>query len=62
MALVIACGLCIVHRTRIRRIYNNTTVIVESLWAVWRALSREIMLAKRRTAIKRGTLIKFCTQ
>jgi hypothetical protein len=62
MALVIACGLWIVHRARIRRIYNNTVVTVESLWAEWRALLREIVFAKRRTAIERGTLTKFCAR
>jgi hypothetical protein len=60
MALVTACDLWVVHRARIRRIYNNIAVTVESLWAEWRALLREIMLAKRRTAIERGTLTKFC--
>jgi hypothetical protein len=62
MALVTACGLWIVHRARIRRIYNNTAMTVESLWAEWRALLREIVFAKRRTAIERGTLTKFCAR
>jgi hypothetical protein len=62
MALVTACGLWIVHRARIRRIYNNTAVTVESLWTEWRALLREIVLTKRRTTIERGTLTKFCAQ
>jgi hypothetical protein len=62
MALATACGLWVVHRARIRRIYNNTVVIIESLWAEWRALLREIVLAKRRTAIERGTLTKFCAR
>jgi hypothetical protein len=62
MALVIACGLWIVHRARIRCIYNNTAVTVESLWAEWRALLREIVFAKRHTVIERGTLTKFCAQ
>jgi hypothetical protein len=62
MALVTACGLWIIHRTRIRRIYNNTAVTVGSLWAEWRALLREIMFAKRRTAMKCGTLTKFCAR
>jgi hypothetical protein len=56
------CGLWIVHRARIRRIYNNAAVTVESLWAEWRALLREIVLAKHRTAIERGTLTKFCAR
>jgi hypothetical protein len=60
MALATACGLWVVHRARIRRIYNNTAVTVASLWAEWRALLREIVLAKRCTAFVRGTLIKFC--
>jgi hypothetical protein len=40
MALVTARGLWIVHRARIRRIYNNTAMTVESLWAEWQALLR----------------------
>jgi hypothetical protein len=60
MALVTACGLWIVHWARIRRIYNNIAVTVESLWGEWRALLREILPTKCRTAIERGTLTKFC--
>jgi hypothetical protein len=62
MALVTTCSLWIVYRARIRRIYNNTAVTVESLWAEWRALLREILLTKCRMAIERGTLTKFCAQ
>jgi hypothetical protein len=62
MALVTDCGLWIIYRARIRRIYNNTAVTVESLWAEWRALLCEIVLAKRRTTMERGTLTKFCAQ
>jgi hypothetical protein len=62
MALVTACGLWVVHRARIRCIYNNTAVTVESLWAEWRALLREILPTKCRTAIERGTLTKFCAR
>jgi hypothetical protein len=61
MALVTACGLWIVHRARIRRIYNNIAVTVESLWAKRCALLRGIVLAKR-VAIERDTLAKFCTR
>jgi hypothetical protein len=62
MTLITACGLWIVHRARIRFIYNNTAMTVESLWAEWRALLREIVFAKRRTAIECGTLTKFCAR
>jgi hypothetical protein len=59
MALVTACGLWIVHLARIRCIYNNTAVTVESLWAKRCALLRGIVLAKRRVAIERDALAKF---
>jgi hypothetical protein len=62
MALVAACGLWIVHRARTCRIHNNTAVTVESLWAEWWALLREIVFAKRFTAIERGKLTKFCAR
>jgi hypothetical protein len=62
MALVTACGLWIVHRARICRTYNNTAMTIESLWAEWRVLLREIVLAKCHTAIERGTLTKFCAR
>jgi hypothetical protein len=59
MALITACGLWIVYQARIHLIYNNIAVTVVSLWAEWRASLREIMLAKRRTAIEHGTLTRF---
>jgi hypothetical protein len=60
MALVVTCSLWVVHWVRICRIYNNTAVTAESLWAEWRVLLREIVLAKRRTAIECSALAKFC--
>jgi hypothetical protein len=62
LALITTCGLWIVHRARIHRIYNFTAVTVVSLWAEWSASLREIMLAKRRTLIEHGTLTKFCAR
>jgi hypothetical protein len=58
MALATASGLWIVNRIHISRIYNNTTMTIESLWAEWCALSRETLLAKRPTAVECDTLVK----
>jgi hypothetical protein len=60
MALVTACGLWIVHQACVHRIHNNIIMAVESLCAERCALLREIMLAKRCTAIERDALTKFC--
>jgi hypothetical protein len=62
MALVTACSLLNVHQARIRRIYNNIEATTESLWAEWYVLLCEIVLAKRRTAIERGTFTRFCAR
>jgi hypothetical protein len=54
LVLVATYSSWIVHRPRIRRIYNNIAVTVESLWVEQCALLCETVLAKRRTVIKRG--------
>jgi hypothetical protein len=53
------CGLWVVHRARIRRIYTDASPSVHSLTAEWRSMVKEIANAKRRTAIIHGNLARF---
>jgi hypothetical protein len=57
--LALACGLWVIHRARIRRIYTDASSSVHSLTAEWRSMIKEIVNAKRRTAIIRGNLARF---
>jgi hypothetical protein len=54
-----ACDLWVVHRARIRRIYTDASPLVYSLTAEWRSMIKEIVNAKRRTAIIHGNLARF---
>jgi hypothetical protein len=57
--LALACGLCVIHRARIRRIYTDASSSIHSLTAEWRSIVKEIVNAKRRTAIIHGNLAHF---
>jgi hypothetical protein len=57
--LALACGLRIVHRAHIRRIRTDASPSVHSLTAEWRSMVKEIVNAKRRTAIIHGNLTRF---
>jgi hypothetical protein len=54
--LALACGLWVVHRARIHRIYTDASPSVHSLTAEWHSMVKEIVNAKRRTAIIHGNL------
>jgi hypothetical protein len=58
-ALALACGLWVVHRARIRRIYTETFATVHALLAEWKSMVREIVDAKRRTAMERRSIRRF---
>jgi hypothetical protein len=47
------------HVARIRRIYTDASPSVHSLTAEWRSTIKEIVNAKRRTAIIHGNLARF---
>jgi hypothetical protein len=57
--LALACGLWVVHRARIRRIYTDASPLVHSLTAEWRSMIKEIVNAKRRTAIIYSNLARL---
>jgi hypothetical protein len=57
--LALACDLWVVHRVRIRRIYTDTSPSIHSLTAEWRSIVKEIISAKRQTAIIHGNLARF---
>jgi hypothetical protein len=57
--LALACGLWVVHRACIRRIYTDALPSVHSLTAEWRSMIKEIVNTKRRTAIIHGNLACF---
>jgi hypothetical protein len=57
--LALACGLWVVHRARIRRIYTDASPSVHFLTAEWRSMVKGIVNAKRRTAIIHGNLARF---
>jgi hypothetical protein len=57
--LALACGLWVVHRARIRRIYTDASPSVHSLTAEWRSMIKEVVNAKQRTAIIYGNLACF---
>jgi hypothetical protein len=57
--LALACGLWVVHHARICRIYTDASPSVHSLTVEWRSMVKEIVNAKRRTAIIHGNLARF---
>jgi hypothetical protein len=57
--LAVACGLWVVHRARVRRHFSQTHTPYHALMAEWRALAREILLAKKCTAVERHTERQF---
>jgi hypothetical protein len=54
--LALSCGLWVVHRARIRRIYTDASLSVHSLTAEWRSMIKEIANTERRTTIIHGNL------
>jgi hypothetical protein len=59
MLLALACGLWVIHCARIRRIYTDTLPSVHSLTTGWRSMAKEVVNAKRQTAIIHGNLARF---
>jgi hypothetical protein len=57
--LALACGLWVVHCARIRRIYTDASPSVHSLTAEWHSMIKEVVNAKRQTAIIHGNLVRF---
>jgi hypothetical protein len=57
--LALACGLWVVHRACIRRIYTDALPSAHSLTTEWRSMIKEIVNAKRQTAIIHGNLTHF---
>jgi hypothetical protein len=54
--LALACGLWMVHRARICRIYTDASSSVHSFTAEWHSMVKEIVNTKQRTAIIHGNL------
>jgi hypothetical protein len=58
-APALACDPWVIHRARIRRIYTETFATVHSLLAEWKSMVREIVDAKRRTAMEHRSIRRF---
>jgi hypothetical protein len=57
--LALACGLWVVHRTRIRRIYTDASPLVHSFATEWRSMIKDIVNAKWQVAIIYSNLARF---
>jgi hypothetical protein len=55
----LTCGLRVVHRAHIRRIYTDASLSVHSLTAEWCSMIKEIPNAEQRTAIIHDNLERF---
>jgi hypothetical protein len=58
-SLPLACALWTIHRARIQTLYQGTQNTVVGLDRMWRRMVIEILNAKRRTAVARGTVRAF---
>jgi hypothetical protein len=58
-SLALACGLWVIHRARLRRHFSQTHSSTLMLLSEWRWMVRDILIAKRRTAMERNTLLQF---
>jgi hypothetical protein len=58
-SLALACGLWVIHRVRLRRHFSQTHSSTLMLLSEWRWMVRDILIAKRRTAMERNTSLQF---
>jgi hypothetical protein len=58
-SLAIACGLWVIHRARLRRHFSQTHSSTLMLLSEWKWMVRDILIAKRRTAMERNTSLQF---
>jgi hypothetical protein len=58
-SLALACGLWVIHRARLRRHFSQTYTSTLMLLSEWKWMMRDILIAKRRTAMERNTLLQF---
>jgi hypothetical protein len=58
-SLALACGLWVTHRARLSRHFSQTHSSTLMLLSEWKWMVRDILIAKRHTAMERNTLLQL---